>query len=140
MNGYEDIIGLPHFVSKDRKHMSNRDRAAQFAPFAALTGYDESINEAARMVDARIELSEEEKQDLDRKFMILEESVKDRPEVVITYFVPDRKKKGGMYLSEKITVRRIDCVERVIITADRKRYRLDDIDDLDGELFRNFGK
>ena len=140
MNGYEDIIGLPHFVSKDRKHMSNRDRAAQFAPFAALTGYDESINEAARMVDARIELSEEEKQDLDRKFMILEESVKDRPEVVITYFVPDRKKKGGMYLSEKITIRRIDCVERVIITADRKRYRLDDIDDLDGELFRNFGK
>lgn len=140
MNGYEDIIGLPHFVSKNRKHMSNRDRAAQFAPFAALTGYDESINEAARMVDARIELSEEEKQDLDRKFMILEESVKDRPEVVITYFVPDRKKKGGMYLSEKITVRRIDCVERVIITADRKRYRLDDIDDLDGELFRNYGK
>ncbi|MBO4358178.1 MAG: hypothetical protein J5796_00065 [Erysipelotrichaceae bacterium] len=140
MNGYEDIIGLPHFVSKDRKHMSNRDRAAQFAPFAALTGYDESINEAARMVDARIELSEEEKQDLDRKFMILEESVKDRPEVVITYFVPDRKKKGGMYLSEKITIRRIDCVERVIITADRKRYRLDDIDDLDGELFRNYGK
>ena len=140
MNGYEDIIGLPHFVSKNRKHMSNRDRAAQFAPFAALTGYDESINEAARMVDARIELSEEEKQDLDRKFMILEESVKDRPEVVITYFVPDRKKKGGMYLSEKITVRRIDCVERVIITADRKRYGLDDIDDLDGELFRNYGK
>ena len=140
MNGYEDIIGLPHFVSKNRKHMSNRDRAAQFAPFAALTGYDESINEAARMVDACIELSEEEKQDLDRKFMILEESVKDRPEVVITYFVPDRKKKGGMYLSEKITVRRIDCVERVIITADRKRYRLDDIDDLDGELFRNYGK
>ena len=140
MNGYEDIIGLPHFVSKNRKHMSNRDRAAQFAPFAALTGYDESINEAARMVDARIELSEEEKQDLDRKFMILEESVKDRPEVVITYFVPDRKKKGGMYLSEKITVRRIDCVERVIITTDRKRYSLDDIDDLDGELFRNYGK
>ncbi|MBR5755809.1 MAG: hypothetical protein IKX97_08350 [Erysipelotrichaceae bacterium] len=140
MNGYEDIIGLPHFVSKDRKHMSNRDRAAQFAPFAALTGYDESINEAARMVDARIELSEEEKQDLDRKFMILEESVKDRPEIVITYFIPDKRKKGGMYLSEKITIRRIDCVERVIITTDRKRYRLDDIDDLDGELFRNYGK
>ena len=140
MNGYEDIIGLPHFVSKNRKHMSNRDRAAQFAPFAALTGYDDSINEAARMVDARIELSEEEKQDLDRKFMILEESVKDRPEIVITYFIPDKRKKGGMYLSEKITVRRIDCVERVIITTDRKRYRLDDIDDLDGELFRNYGK
>ena len=140
MSGYEDIIGLPHFVSKNRKHMSNRDRAAQFAPFAALTGYDDSINEAARMVDARIELSEEEKQDLDRKFMILEESVKDRPEIVITYFIPDKRKKGGMYLSEKITVRRIDCVERVIITTDRKRYRLDDIDDLDGELFRNYGK
>ena len=135
---YEDIIDLPHFVSKDRKHMSNGDRAAQFAPFAALSGYDDSISEAARTVSEYVELSEEERQELDRRFMIIEENIRERPEVVITSFVPDGKKKGGTYVSEKAVIRRIDTVERVMISVDKKKYRLDDIAGLECELFSRY--
>ena len=136
-DNYEDIIDLPRFISKNRNHMTNHDRAAQFAPFAALTGYDESIKEAARLVDDQIELSESELRDLDMKFNVIESNIKDRPEVMITYFVKDENKNGGAYFSKAVTIRRIDLNERIIITTDKEKYRLDDIYDIQSDLFKN---
>lgn len=135
INNYDDIIDLPRFVSKNRKHMSNHDRAAQFAPFAALNGFEESIDEAARLVDERIELGEEEVQQLDARFRLIEADIKNRPTVKITYFIPDKNKNGGSYHTKEITIRRIDMVERIMITIDKEKYHLDDIYMVEGEMF-----
>ena len=96
---YDDIIGLPHHVSDRHAHMSGTDRAAQFAPFAALTGHDASIRETARLTDQPMELTEDHKAMLDRTLQYLLEHIEERPEVTITYFVPDNKKSGGAYVS-----------------------------------------
>ena len=132
---YDDIINLPRFVSRNRNHMSNHDRAAQFAPFAALSGFGESISEAARLVDEKIELGEEELQILNNKFVILENYIKDKPDITITYFVQDENKKGGIYYTENIRVRKIDLIERILISVDKRKYLFDDIYDIAGELF-----
>lgn len=88
---YDDIINLPHHVSKTRPQMSMVDRAAQFSPFAALTGYDAAIKETGRLTDEKVNLSEEEKEALDRKQQILMEWLGDHPALTITFFVPDEK-------------------------------------------------
>lgn len=108
MNKYEDIINLPHHVSKTRKPMSLYNRAAQFAPFAALTGYDDAIKETSRITEQRIELSEELKNMLNQKIKLISENIKLQPKVSITYFVPDNKKSGGVYKTISGNVRRID--------------------------------
>ena len=92
---YEDIINLPHHVSSKRPQMPMLDRAAQFSPFAALTGYDDAIHETARLTNNKVDLSEEEKETLDRKQQILSEKLSNHPPLTITYFVPDAKKSGG---------------------------------------------
>ena len=135
-DNYEDIINLPHFVSKDRNHMSNHDRAAQFAPFAALSGFDESINEAARIVDAKIELGDQELQKLNDKFELIEMNIKNKPKVVLTYFVKDDNKKGGAYYTEEIIIKKIDLIERLLISNDKQKYHLDDIYDIEGDIFK----
>ena len=86
---YDDIIHLPHFVSQNRKHMSLHDRAAQFAPFAALSGYDESIRETARLTDHEDELSESSLNELDMKLQIIRLHIKEQPLITVTYFIPD---------------------------------------------------
>ena len=134
---YDDIINLPRFVSKDRNHMSNHDRAAQFAPFAALSGFGESITEAARLVDEKIELSEEELQALNNRFEILEMYIKEKPKAIVTYFVKDENKKGGAYYSEEITVKKIDLIERILISEEKNKYHFEDIYNLEGEIFKN---
>ena len=96
---YDDIIDLPHHVSATRTRMSMIERAAQFSPFAALTGYDAAIKETWRLTDQRIELSEECRAALDRKQMLLLDHIGDRPEISITYFVPDERKNGGTYVT-----------------------------------------
>ena len=100
---YEDIINLPHHISSKRPQMSMLDRAAQFSPFAALTGYDDAIHETGRLTDEKIDLSEEEKEALDRKQQILMERLCDHPALTVTYFVPDPKKSGGAYVTKTIT-------------------------------------
>ena len=90
---YDDIIDLPRFVSKNRPHMSDYDRAAQFAPFAALTGYGETIREAARMTESFKEPDDTEKEILDMKLSVLENHLAECPELRILYYVPDEKKK-----------------------------------------------
>ena len=136
MRNYDDIIGLPRFVSKNRSNMSINDRAAQFAPFAGLVGFGESISEASRLTECFVELSEEEKQELDQKFQILESHLKQRPEVKIEYFVQDEKKSGGAYVSTTAVIRRVDLVERVLIATDKRSFSFDVIRDLESPLFQ----
>lgn len=99
INPYDDIINLPHHTSVSRPHMSAHDRAAQFSPFAALTGYGSAIAETARLTDARVELDEYTKADLNEKLCIMQERIAQQPEVSITYFQPDKVKTGGAYIT-----------------------------------------
>ena len=134
-NPYQKIIGLPHHVSKTRPQMPMSDRAAQFAPFAALTGYDSAIKETGRLTDERIELDEEALTALDRKYQLLIEALDDAPEVTITYFQPDERKAGGKYVSAVGAVKKIDDFERRITMRDGTRIPTDDVLSIDGELF-----
>ena len=132
---YKDIIDLPHHVSKTRPQMPMSDRAAQFAPFAALTGYDSAIKETGRLTDERIELDEEALTALDMKYQLLMDAFDDAPEVTITYFQPDERKVGGKYLSAVGAVKKIDDFERRITMRDGTRIPTDDVLSIDGELF-----
>ena len=136
MNGkYDEIIGLPHHVSKTRPQMPMSDRAAQFAPFAALTGYDSAIKETGRLTDERIELDVEALSALDMKYQLLMEALDEAPEVTITYFQPDERKAGGKYVSAVGAVKKIDDFERRITMRDGTRIPTDDVLSIDGELF-----
>lgn len=127
MNKYKDIINLPHHASKTRKPMSLYNRAAQFAPFAALTGYDDAIKETARLTEERIELSDELKNMLNQKIKLIIENIKLQPEVAITYFVPDNKKSGGVYKTISGNVKRIDEVEKCIIFTNKLKIKVSDM-------------
>ena len=127
---YDEIMGLPHHVSKTRPQMPMSDRAAQFAPFAALTGYDSAIKETGRLTDERIELDEEALTALDRKYQLLIEALDDAPEVTIIYFQPDERKAGGQYVSATGTVKKIDTFGRRILLQDGTRIPLDSVYDL----------
>ena len=136
MNGkYDEIMGLPHHVSKTRPQMPMSDRAAQFAPFAALTGYDAAIKETGRLTDERIELDVEALSALDMKYQLLMEALDEAPEVTTTYFQPDERKAGGKYVSAVGTVKKIDDFERRITMRDGTRIPMDDVLSIDGELF-----
>ena len=136
MNGkYDKIMGLPHHVSKTRPQMPMSDRAAQFAPFAALTGYDAAIKETGRLTDERIELDVEALSALDMKYQLLMEALDEAPEVTITYFRPDERKAGGKYVSAVGAVKKIDDFERRITMRDGTRIPTDDVLSIDGELF-----
>lgn len=135
MNQYEDIINLPHHVSPSRPQMPMSDRAAQFAPFAALTGYDAAIKETGRLTDDKIELDEEALTALDMKYQLLMDALDDAPEVTITYFQPDERKAGGKYVSAVGVVRKVDDFERRITMQDGAKIPMDDVLSIDGELF-----
>ncbi len=124
MTEYDDIIDLPRPKSK-HEPMPKSDRAAQFSPFAALTGYGDAIDETARLTDARIELSEEERAELDYKQQYL--ATLDAPTVTVTYFVPDERKSGGAYVTHTGTLKRIDEVERAMVFADGARVEMDEV-------------
>lgn len=133
---YDDIINLPHHQSKTRPHMSLTDRAAQFSPFAALTGYDAEVKEAARVTDEKIELSEEMSFRLDEKLRILQEHMGEYPQVSITYFLPDERKDGGSYVTVTETVKRIDEYGRQIVLTDGSQIPIKDILEMSGDIFR----
>ena len=136
MNGkYDKIMGLPHHVSKTRPQMPMSDRAAQFAPFAALTGYDAAIKETGRLTDERIELDVEALSALDMKYQLLMEALDEAPEVTITYFQPDERKAGGKYVSAVGAVKKIDDFERRITMQDGTKIPMDDVLSIDGKLF-----
>lgn len=132
---YDEIMGLPHHVSRTRPQMPMSDRAAQFAPFAALTGYDSAIKETGRLTDEKIELDEEALTTLDMKYQFLMDALDDEPEVTITYFQPDERKAGGKYVSATGTVKKVDDFERRIAMRDGTKIPMDDVLSIDGELF-----
>ena len=136
MNGkYDEIMGLPHHISKTRPQMPMSDRAAQFAPFAALTGYDAAIKETGRLTDERIELDVEALSALDMKYQLLMEALDEAPEVTITYFQPEERKAGGKYLTATGAVKKVDDFERRITMQDGTKIPMDDVLSIDGELF-----
>lgn len=132
---YDDIIHLPHHVSKRHPQMSLYNRAAQFAPFAALTGYEEAIIETARLTAPKVDMMEDNQQLLDRKLALLSRSLREQPTVSITYFQPDKKKTGGQYLTVTGVIKTIRDSERVILMADGKRVSIDTIISIDGDIF-----
>ena len=132
---YDDIIDLPHPEPQTHPRMPMRDRAAQFAPFAALTGYDSAIKETGRLTDERIELDEEALTALDVKYQLLMDAFEDAPEVTITYFQPDERKAGGKYITATSAVKKVDDFERLITMQDGTKIPMDDILSIDGELF-----
>ena len=141
-NPYEDIIHLPHHQSSNRPHMSLYDRAAQFSPFAALTGFDGVIAETGRMTERKIELSEYERSLLDQQLIRIDEELRkgNHPEITVVYFVPDPRKAGGAYEEYTGRVWSIDAVEKcVVFLAENrrsagKRIRIDGIAEIRGEL------
>ena len=128
-------MGHPHHVSKTRPQMPMSDRAAQFAPFAALTGYDAAIKETGRLTDERIELDVEVLSALDMKYQLLMEALDEAPEVIITYFRPDERKAGGKYVSAVGAVKKIDDFERRITMQDGAKIPMNDVLSIEGELF-----
>ena len=130
-NNYDDIMDLPHHVSATRPQMSMMDRAAQFSPFAALTGYDAAIKETARLTDQKIDLDDYEKEEINDKIQLITEYLGEDFEVVITYFQPDGRKAGGAYVDAVGIVKKIDEYDRVIILQDGKKIPIDDILDID---------
>lgn len=134
---YDDIIHLPHHVSKTRPQMSMEDRAAQFSPFAALTGYDAAIQETGRLTDEKVELGEETRAILDRKQRYLAEMIDTKPEITVTYFVPDEKKSGGAYSTVTGFLKRIDEYEREIVLTDGRKIQLDAVLDIESDEFEN---
>ena len=132
---YNDIINLPHHVSSTRPQMPILDRAAQFAPFAALTGYDAAIKETGRLTDEKIELDEEALNILNMKYQILIDSLDDEPEVTFTYFKPDERKAGGAYVKVTGTVKKADDFERLIVMQDGTKLPMDNILNIDGKIF-----
>ena len=133
---YDDIIHLPHHVSKTRPQMSLEDRAAQFSPFAALTGYDAAILETGRLTEDKLELGEETQAILDRKQRYLAEIIDTKPEITVTYFVPDEKKSGGAYSTVTGFLKRIDEYERVLVLTDGRKIQLDAVLDIESDMFQ----
>ena len=129
-NKYDDIINLPHHISKKHKQMTLEARAAQFAPFAALTGYGDEIKETARLTNKRIDLDEESKSILDNKIQIILKQILRRPIVSITYFIPDLKKDGGKYITVSGIIKRIDKYKQVIILENQIEIPINEIIDI----------
>lgn len=133
---YDDIINMPHHVSSKRQRMPMIDRAAQFSPFAALTGYDAAVKETARLTDKRIELDEYEKAALDEKLRVALENPE--KEITITYFKPDARKDGGSYISNDGNIKKIDNYEGMVILTDGTEISIEDIVEIAGEGFNFF--
>ncbi len=134
INPYDDIINLPHHTSTSRPHMSAHDRAAQFSPFAALTGYDAAITETGRLTDKRVELDEYRKADLNERLCKIQDQMDEQPEVSITYFQPDKKKSGGAYITVNGRVKKIDAYERTVVMQDDTKIPIDGIFEIDDEI------
>ena len=132
---YDDIIELPHHVSAVHPQMSLADRAAQFSPFAALTGHEEAILETARLTEEFIELDEGRKEQINEKLKYLKENQDGKPEITVTYFQKDTRKSGGAYVTVRGQVKRIDEHECQVILTDGTGIAMEQIFSIEGELF-----
>lgn len=134
---YDDILHLPHPTSKRHPRMSIADRAAQFSPFAALTGHGAAIEETARVTDRRIELDEDAKEQLDQTLQLLLERIDEQPEITVTWFSPDKKKAGGQYHTATGKLKRIDSREGRLILTDGNQIPLEDLLEIRSESFQD---
>lgn len=132
---YDDIIHLSHPTSKNRPRMSIHDRAAQFSPFAALSGHAAAIAETARLTDRKLELDEDTRAELDRRQAILLEHISERPEITVTWFRPDERKEGGAYITTTGRLKKLDEAERILILTDDTRIPLDAVVSLESDSF-----
>lgn len=130
MSKYDDIIHLPHPTSKKHPRMSLYDRAAQFSPFAALTGHEDAIQETARLTERKRELSEEQRMRLNEKLVIIKEQISLRKPVFITYFVPDQIKEGGSYVTHQGIVKKIKEFEHLLIMEDKTEILMENIEEI----------
>ena len=131
LHDYSDIIDLPHHISAEHPQMKVADRAAQFAPFAALTGHNDAIEETARITDGKPELSEYELEILNDKFKIISQNIHKQKEITVSYFVPDTRTEGGKINTHTRIIRRINEVEKKLIFDDGKEIFIEMITDLD---------
>ena len=134
---YDDILYLQHHVSETRPHISNYDRAAQFSPFAALTGYGAAISETARQTDRKIELDDDQIQTMNAALRLLQTHINEQPEVAITYFQPDDRKQGGAYHTVTGHVYRIDAAKGTVVLTDKMVIPIADILKIDGPLLHS---
>ena len=132
---YEDIIDLPPHVSRKRPKMSIMNRAAQFAPFAALTGHEAAVKETARQTQEKIQLDQYIKDGLNNKLQIIDDQLKEHPEIEITYFQPDQKKDGGVYTTSIVIVKKIDKYEKLVVMEEGTTIYLDHIIKIEGDIF-----
>lgn len=135
INPYEDIINLPHHISTTHPQMSLRDRAAQFSPFAALTGHDEAIKETERLTNSRMELDKDIKMRLNEKLQIVNDNIHVGIAVTFTYFVPDERKEGGEYVTHTGSVKKIDRYKNVVIMNDTTIIPIEEITEIESEMF-----
>ena len=124
---YDDIIHLPHHVSQNHPRISMHDRAAQFSPFAALTGYEAAVGETARLTARKRELDAQEAEELNRQFAAIIEHLSERPEVAVEYFVPDERKAGGAYVTVTGRVRHVSLPEKILVLEDGTVIGLEDV-------------
>ncbi|MCQ4895007.1 MULTISPECIES: hypothetical protein [Bacillota] len=134
---YDDILHLPHPTSKRHPRMPIADRAAQFSPFAALTGHGAAIEETARVTDRRIELDEDAKEQLDQTLQLLLERIDEQPEITVTWFSPDKKKAGGQYHTATGKLKRIDSREGRLTLTDGNQIPLEDLLEIRSESFQD---
>ena len=136
---YEDIVNLPRPISKKHPQPTMSDRAARFAPFAAITDYEAMVLEEARETEERIVPDENALSLLNEKLNILQEFPDKIPEIKVTYFVPDKKKSGGAYVTVKGSVKKIDAYKKILIMCDEKKIPIEDISKIESEFFYTLG-
>lgn len=137
MGNYDDIISLPHHESAKHPRMPALDRAAQFMPFAALTGHNAAVMETERLTDSRMELDEMKKEELNEHLQFIKEQLLQKPQISITYFLPDTQKNGGAYLTITGTVRKIEETRHQVIMENGTVIPMDDIYEIESALFDN---
>lgn len=134
-DNYEDIINLPHYEPKYHPRMSKHNRAAQFAPFAALTGYEEQVRETARLTDKKLEIDDALKEKLSNKLNYIQDNLNIKSELNFIYFISDLRKSGGKYVKKKGIVKKIDIIEQYVQLIDKTKIPINDIISIEGELF-----
>lgn len=133
---YDDIINLEHHVSKTHKQMSIEERSAQFAPFAALTGYEDEVKETERITERMIEITEDIRSILDEKIRLIQSKIAEQPNVTITYFVPDINKQGGKYQTINGIIKKIDNYEKKLILTSNTEICIKDIIEISSNIFK----
>lgn len=134
-NNYEDIIDMPHHTSSKHPRMTIEARSAQFAPFSALTGYNEAVKETARVTEEKIEIDDGLKIVINNKLQIINNNIKDNPKVSITYFIKDKNKEGGKYITIRGTIKKLDSIKELVILEDKTIIPIKDIINITSSLF-----